>query len=105
MDRLIEFEVTEKEFLKIKRDAKKYGFDSIESYMQEKHSCLRRFELAEKIQRLVKKENLTKKEFDFFQKISADYFEENAHAKLFFNEETEFIMNVLETLLKYLKKY
>lgn len=105
MDKFIDIEVTQTEFLQLQNVAKENGFDDIDSFLDENFKCRRRLELADKLGKIIKKKNLSREEFDVFRLMSADYFDDLSTAKLHFNEEFFFVLKVSETIVKYLIKY
>jgi hypothetical protein len=105
MDEFIDIEVTQTEFLQLQNVAKEKGFDDIDSYLDENFKCRQRLELADKLGKIIQKKNLSRKEFDVFRLLSADYFDNLSTAKLHFNREIFFVLKVSETILKYLIKY
>ena len=105
MDKFIDIEVTQTEFLQLQNVAKEKVFDDIDSYFDEKFKCRQRFELADILGKMIKKKNLSREEFDVFRLMSADYFDDLSTAKLHFSKEIFFVLKVSETILKYLIKY
>lgn len=105
MDKFIDIEFTQTEFLQLQNVAKEKGFNDIDSYLDEKFKCRQRLELSYKLGKIIQKKNLSREEFEVFRLMSAEYFDDLSTAKLHFNKEIFFVLNVSATVLKYLIKY